>query len=188
MRAKRIENQGNEKIIIGGFEFADEKSAFEAKRELEGIEYVAGRANFESPEAALSVYDKIIEKKLFKTPVGYSYLYEVQKYLKSSGVVDQSRIVAIPADMASEEEKKDIYQNDSADCYRKRYRFSLYLNVIMIFIIIAMFYITLTGENLNIINYKNHLTDKYAEWDQELTEREAAVRSLEQKYEGQSPE
>ncbi len=46
-----------------------------------------------------------------------------------------------------------------------------------VLLVIAMFAITLTGKNPNILNYERALTDQYnLSWEQELTEREAAVR------------
>ena len=53
------------------------------------------------------------------------------------------------------------------------------LNVFLVLLVIAMFAITLTGKNPNILNYERALTDQYAGWEQELTEREAAVREKE---------
>ena len=45
--------------------------------------------------------------------------------------------------------------------------------------IIAMFTITLESDNPNVLNYERALTDRYASWEQELTEREQAVRQRE---------
>ena len=42
-----------------------------------------------------------------------------------------------------------------------------------------MFVITLTGNNPTILNYEQKLQNKYAGWEQELTERENAVREKE---------
>ena len=49
----------------------------------------------------------------------------------------------------------------------------------MIVLVIAMFVITLTADQPNILNYVRALLNKYATWEQELTEREAAVRERE---------
>ncbi len=42
-----------------------------------------------------------------------------------------------------------------------------------------MLIITLNGTTPNAINYKNAITNQYASWEQELSEREAAVREKE---------
>ena len=43
-----------------------------------------------------------------------------------------------------------------------------------------MFVITLRGSTPNVINYKIALTNQYAAWEQELTQREKAVKEKEQ--------
>ena len=62
---------------------------------------------------------------------------------------------------------------------RSKLRKSVILNVFLVLLVIVMFAITLTGKNPNILNYERALTDQYAGWEQELTEREAAVREKE---------
>lgn len=51
--------------------------------------------------------------------------------------------------------------------------------VAMVIIIVAMFAISLTSGSTTILNYENKLIDKYEEWEQELQQREAAVRERE---------
>ena len=46
--------------------------------------------------------------------------------------------------------------------------------------IITLFIITINGKNPNIINYENALIDKYASWEQELSDRETVIRQKEQ--------
>jgi hypothetical protein len=44
---------------------------------------------------------------------------------------------------------------------------------------IAMFSIALNANQPNILNYEKVLTNNYASWEQELTEREQAVKEKE---------
>ena len=46
--------------------------------------------------------------------------------------------------------------------------------------VITMMFLASTADNVNILNYENKLLDKYSAWEQELEEREAAVKELEQ--------
>ena len=62
---------------------------------------------------------------------------------------------------------------------RASLRKSVILNILLILLVIAMFVITLTGNNPTILNYEQKLQNKYAGWEQELTERENAVREKE---------
>ena len=53
---------------------------------------------------------------------------------------------------------------------------SVIMNIVMIVAIIAMFVITLNSDQPNILNYERNLQNKYASWEQELTQREQTVR------------
>ena len=56
---------------------------------------------------------------------------------------------------------------------------STILNVVLALAVAGMFAITLKSDNPNILNYEKQILNKYASWDQELTEREQAVREKE---------
>ncbi len=60
-----------------------------------------------------------------------------------------------------------------------RFRVSVILNVLLVLAVIAMFVIALYADQPNILNYERAITDKYAAWEQELTEREQAVKEKE---------
>ena len=53
------------------------------------------------------------------------------------------------------------------------------MNIVLALLVGGMFYVAMTGNNPNILNYKNSIVNKYAAWEQELTEREQAVRERE---------
>ena len=44
-----------------------------------------------------------------------------------------------------------------------------------------MFLITAFSESDNIINYRRNITNRYASWEQDLTEREKKVREAEKR-------
>lgn len=50
------------------------------------------------------------------------------------------------------------------------------MNIVMVIAIIAMFIITLNSDQPNVLNYERNLQNKYATWEQELTQREQTVR------------
>ena len=56
---------------------------------------------------------------------------------------------------------------------------SIVLNIALIVAVIIMFWIATHTDQPNILNYETVITDKYATWEQELTERETAVRQAE---------
>ena len=56
---------------------------------------------------------------------------------------------------------------------------SMIVNAMLVAVIVVMFYIAYTSDNPNILNYENNLVNKYAQWEQELSERENAIREKE---------
>ena len=58
-------------------------------------------------------------------------------------------------------------------------RFSLWANLALVILVIAMFIITILGENTNVLNYRYKIENEYSIWQQELEEREAIIREKE---------
>ena len=173
---------------VDGFEFVSEKEAEQAQKEVEGVKYIKGKTDMKNPEMVLRIYNKMIEEGLFETAVGLSYLKEVQDYLYQVPFIRKEEILSIPVlhwDPLSipqrkvEKEKKPQGTIESTE-ERKRLIVSVMLNLILIICIIAMFWISTTSSSPTILNYETKLIDRYASWEQELTEREQAVREKEQ--------
>ena len=60
-----------------------------------------------------------------------------------------------------------------------KFRISVLINIILAAMVAAMLMIAVNSKNPNILNYKNRITNEYAAWEQELTEREQAVKQKE---------
>ena len=54
-------------------------------------------------------------------------------------------------------------------------KISLCVNAILVVCVVAMFAMTLTSDSPTIVDYQSKLLNRYASWEQELTEREKAV-------------
>ena len=59
--------------------------------------------------------------------------------------------------------------------------FSIILNIVLFILVGLMFYVATTSETDNIINYRKNITNRYSSWEQDLTDREKAVREAEKK-------
>lgn len=184
------------KVKINGFVFTDEAEAEQAKKEAHGIHYVEERADMHHPETVLEIYNKMVKQELFETAIGYTYLKELQEYLIQNPTINNADILPIYVThpMLEESLKKKLrisakHQSDEkkkqgkADGYRKKYEITLFISVILAISIIGMFIIASTSDSPTILNYENKLIDKYAEWEQELDEREAALNEREQMVE-----
>lgn len=180
--------KNKEELCVSGFRFETEEAAQKARNELEGIEIVRSKVNMRSPETVLEVYNKLIDKRLCKTAVGYSYLHDLQKYLHNSNQISNQSIRDIPIEPIRsrivrdfehiEEEKKRSKDN----VYRDKYRTSLIFNMIFSIAVVVVLYLATTGDSVNIINYENKIIDRYEAWEQELIERESAVEEYEKVY------
>lgn len=173
----------------GGFAFFTDNDARLAEAEQRKIEYLEARIDYNRPESILHVYDKAIQEQLFKTPVGLIYLKKLQDFLLKHPQIDPERVQAIPLfDTFAEAREQRRRENEIAARERAakrkeeaafRFQISVILNVLLVLAICAMFFISFFSDQPNVFNYERAITDKYAAWDQELTQREQAIREKE---------
>lgn len=191
-----------EDILVGGFAFRDEEEAKRAQKELDGVKYIRSKTDMEQPEMVLQIYNKMIEENLFETAVGSAYLKELQEYLRAIPGIQNKEIRAIPirhpameAEVRKERDKQQKKQKEIENKLKeakktansgkrtREYRMSLWLNLILALCVVGMFIISMTSSAPTIVNYEAKLIDKYASWEQELTEREQRVKELERELE-----
>ena len=53
------------------------------------------------------------------------------------------------------------------------------MNIGLLVLVIVMFVIATTGSNPTIVNYERTLQNRYAEWEQQLSDREQVIREKE---------
>lgn len=75
------EEKDKRKFMVGGYEFTSKEDAQIAKDELNAIKYVSSKTNSKDPKQVYSLYNKIIERKLFSTQIGMNYLKSLQTFL-----------------------------------------------------------------------------------------------------------
>ena len=173
-------------LTVGGYHFKTKEDAILAKLEQQKIEYIEKRINYNRPESVLAVYEKAIENQTFQTPVGLKYLEKLHQYLEENESIETT-IQAIPLTTNFSREFREqasparnrIKPDKKRDKLKERYKISLWINIILLFMVAAMFYITLHSDSPNILNYENVITNKYASWEQELKERENKIREHE---------
>ena len=68
------------------------------------------------------------------------------------------------------------------DNTKEMLRKSIWLNIALIVLVVGMFFITMFGENTNILNYRYKIENEYSIWQQELEEREAIIREKEAQF------
>lgn len=187
-----------EKRIAGGFLFLTEKEAKLAEVERKKIAYLESKIDYSKPEDILYIYDKTIKENVFSTPVGMIYLKQLQEFLLSQEGIDPASVAAIPLNNTYQEygkaqstkERMQSKHEQEMGAKKAQLTVSIVLNLLLVIAMIAMFVISLNSDSPNIINYKRVITDQYATWEQELTERENVIREKERELmmEGEIPE
>ena len=175
-------------LIVGGYEFLSENDAQKAEMDLSKIRLLNSRVKANRPTDIKAVYEKAIENKIFKTPVGWGYLIGLRDKLIESGYSEDD-IIPIPLNVSmtrhSALENLTVAQRIRVEKPKRNLEFKrvfpIVLNVILVILVVVMFLIAATGENDNIINYKSNITNRYSGWEQNLTEREKKVREAEKK-------
>ena len=192
-------------INVDGFLFEDEAMAQLARKEEEGIRFIKQRTALDNPEVVLRLYKKLLEQEIFVTPVGIRFLTELQNILLTSVYIARDEIPPIPVkavEGASNEEvsaplekavqtpveavKKANKKVDSkaGGDYRKQYLVARFFAIILGVSVIGMFVINaISGNNVNIINYREQLLNEYSSWEAELKTEEERLEQWEESLE-----
>ena len=174
--------------IVGGYEFMTEQDAQKAAMDLNKIRLLEARAKVSRPNDIKAVYEKAIENKIFKTPIGWNYLTALREKLLQSGFTEDD-LIPIPLNISmtrhSAIENLSVKQRIKVEKPKKNLEFwrvfPIVLNVVLMILVVIMFIITETSDSDNILNYKRNVTNRYSSWEQDLTERERAVREAEKR-------
>lgn len=191
-------------INVDGFLFEDEETAQIARKEEEGIRFIKQRTALDNPEVVLKLYKKLLEQELFVTPVGIRFLTELQNILLTSVYIARDEIPPIPVKalegvkkvesgtsvektvQKSEEigAKNKKVDSKAADAYRKKFLVATFCAIILGISVIGMFVINaISGNNVNIINYREQLLNEYSGWEAELKAEEERLDRWEETLE-----
>lgn len=179
----------NNELRVDEYFFTTTEDAGLAKEEKKKVEYLQKHMDMKVPQNVIAVYNKANRDRMFKTPVGHSYLLELRNYLLHLGVPEEkidpvylyANYEPKPKDR-SELTKSRMIQTKRNELVKKL-RVSVLLNILLALAIAAMFAITLNSNNPNILNYEQVIQNRYASWEQELTEWEAKLRERERTVE-----
>ncbi len=172
---------------VEGYRFGSIEDAKEAQVEKIKADYFNARLQGKNAESMLAVYDKVLDDKIFETPVGWEYLKRMQKELRRTGLNEED-IRPIPMyvtfchkeDAATAQPVRErIRPSKKINEGKRNLRVSIMVNILLAILAGGMFVISLNSKNPNILNYKKAILNEYASWEQELTERESAIRERE---------
>ena len=181
---------------VGNYEFETQVQADVAQKELEGVRYIRSQTNMDDPDVVLQLYNSLILKEVFVTPVGFDFLRQLQEYLNTIPYIKNEDILPIPVyrpELVEEDDpKREKQVRDRAQKRRQKkakelraqkkrknrdyhgaYLVSTFFAVVFALVIAGMFAITyLSDDNVNILNYENAIIDKYEDWQKALDKRE----------------
>ena len=174
-------------LTVNGYHFLTAEDAEKARLDARKIEYLKKHtASMQDANSLAAVYQKAIDSKVFTTIVGWSYLYELRQKMIALGTPEDA-IVPIPvklplANVAAPAEQAKTVQIP-VQVEKKQFvpihLVSYIANGLLLLLVIVMFIVAYLGETNNVLNYKRNITNQYASWEEQLKEREAAIREKE---------
>ncbi len=180
----------NRENQVKDFLFSNTQDVLMAQEELEKIEKLEPKIGQADIELLYKLYNKSIEKRTFQTPVGLEFMLKLKKILDTNPNTP-GEVVPIPLyttfDLTTRREQEAVRKQQQFMAKKKKddakkLNISIWINIILAIMVIAMFFIALTGSNPNILNYENAIINKYSEWEEELREREVKVLEYEREY------
>jgi len=173
--------------VVEGFQFGTEQDAKLAKSEKSKVQRLENRIDYNNLEIILAVYNKAVDNRVFKTPVGYEYLKKLQSILKEASDLGET-VADIPVQGVYSLRESTSPAVERVKASRKKpkptrkmigLRTSVFINVVLLLLVALMFLISMTGSNPTVLNYKHAIQNEYSQWEEELSQRESAVREKE---------
>ncbi len=186
----------NNAIQVGDFLFEDADLAQKAIKEQKAINYLRHQLQGRNISAVISAYHQLIHQEIFETELGFSFLAELRQQILSDPAVREEDVNFIPIKQElhdrvvkpqTPEGGEDIAPAQLVERTKKivlMYKERFYMLVVVVIILLGavgfMFFLTITSDSPNILNYKTKLENEYASWDENLQKREEEVKKKEE--------
>ncbi len=173
------------KPIIDGYVFSSAKETEEAKKEYESVAKLKRKLNVENIDEMVRVYNKLVSRNYFSTPIGLGFLHDMREYLMSR--IDGDPLPPVTVSLNSVSKESTEQPSDAKyDKMKKEYDKLLAIKkklviavAALVALVVGMFFIIVTNDNLGYFNAEEKVLDKYSawqerlqNWEQELIERE----------------
>ena len=165
-------------FTVAGYKFATKEEAQDAKDELNAIKYLSSKTDGKDPKQVYMLYNQILDKQLFNTPVGIDYLKELQQFLYINKDIPNDKIRPIPINNELSEmlDEKKIPLKVKDEIRQLKL---MIVNIVLVVVIAAMAVILKTSSTPTVIDYERKLQDKYATWQEQLESQEASLKARE---------
>lgn len=184
-----------ERRVINGFEFASKEEYEKAKKEVESIRYIKAHTDMTNMQQVLKVYNKASEMEMFHTVIGYEFMHQLYyilvknkvveaEYMRSIPIKETINKKSLPEDVEASNRLAEQFRVLYEDAKEKRKRIGIVAGFLGVLIVIMF--------GLVYFNYstydENAVLDKYSSWEDELEQREEALREKEKQWEEQHPQ
>lgn len=179
--------------LLDGFQFSEPEAYNAAAKDKQIIAYLEKQVDITNADQALRVYQQAIAQDLFSSVVGYTFLKELQEALLQEGKLSQASLTPIPVKTQTKviektvekpvevrvpvKEKKPVPPDGK---YRAKNRSLVIIIILLAATIGAMFFILLSSNLPNIVNYRTKIVNEYSSWETELKDKEHALDLREQ--------
>lgn len=173
-----------ESLIVEGFVFPSYKEAQIAQKEQVNIEAIRKRLHGADGKTIYELYCKLMERDMFHTMVGYSFLYELRHQLMEQYGYREQELPDIVLPKRLEYDKVTQLNQGKMETRIQQLmiiktRMTITI-VALLFIIVGMFIIAAVNPNVGYVNTENKILNKYSAWEEDLKQREAIVKEKEE--------
>ncbi len=188
-KSEREDNKMDNRYEVDGFLFEIPTEYEKAKKEYEAIRYIKTKTDLDNTANVAKLYNKLLEKQNFITPVGLSFLKELRTKLIQSQIITENDLQKIAVKRERPKQSKSLEAFQQAE--DKKYQSQVFLlnaklkNTklvcgFLIAIVIVLFGLTIYFRSSPTYDQEMQIQNKYAAWEQELTQREEALRQREE--------
>lgn len=184
----------DKRYIVDGYIFDDKEMFERAKKEKESITQIVSSTNMDDGTELLKIYNKSIEKRAFKTIIGYRFLGGLRKKLVDDEVVSANDLHPIPVAARkveiveetefSEEIKKAKEMQAAENAATEKTKIYRVIITFLVIMIIGIVVITLKSKYTvftYFTNYEQNIRDEveneYVQWQEDLEKREKELEN-----------
>ena len=199
-------NKKEQLKVVNGYLFEDNHEYTKAQKEKQIVDQMKKTMDWKNPEIAYKLYRKILDNQSFTTMIGIHFLWELRTVILRSGMKVDAEQLFVPvkgmeiAEPDSDDDKrgrlsssaKAVFDNaqlekysNTIEKYKTSGRTKNIIIAFLIFIIAGMLVISQVTPYSVFSDYETKIINRYAEWEQELEAREAAVTERENALKGQ---
>lgn len=174
-----------EKYIVDGYLFVSRSDYERAKKEYEKIEGLRDRINPHDIDGLMRVYDKLVSKNYFNTPVGIGFLHELREYILENNKEVTLREIPVPKLFAPNSTLKYVEHSVKSKLKDENERLIVVRNrliiavVALVVLIIGMFYIVASDDKSSYFKTEEKVIDQYSQWQEQLENWEEDLRERE---------